>query len=338
MKRATYVTWSDLRVVLLTLVSLGLLALGVWLVGGERGLFERKYTLDTYMEGVHGLRTGAPVRLAGVNVGTVQAIEFIEPAEVDSLDALFRRQYGDSLGSRNLRVRLSVERRVQNRITTSSTAKIGTIGLLGDKYVGLDVGRPEDPVLRSGQTMLDEPPLDYEALIARSAAAVDELVKSISNGERIVAAVAEGQGTLGLLINDDQLYRAWMDLSHKGVQTLAAIESGEGALGRLLNDPTLYNEMVATTDELQRLTAQIEGGQGTIGKLLRDPELYRRMTDVVARADSLLDRIDAGQGTAGRMLNDQGLYERLDKLVVDMQNLVEDIRNNPRKYFNIKVF
>jgi phospholipid/cholesterol/gamma-HCH transport system substrate-binding protein len=337
-KRATYVTWSDLRVVLLTLVSLALLALGVWLVGGQLGLFERKYTLDTYMEGVSGLRTGAPVRLAGVNVGTVQTINFIEPSEVDSLDALFRRLYGDSLGSRNLRVRLSVERRVQNRITGSSTAKIGTVGLLGDKYVGINVGQPEDPVLRSGEIVLDEPPLDYEALIARGAAAVDELVKSISNAERIVAAVAEGQGTLGLLVNDDQLYRAWMDLSHKGAETLVAIESGEGALGRLLNDPTLYNEMVETTDELQRLTGQIEGGQGTIGKLLRDPELYQRMTNVVARADSLLDRIDAGQGTAGRMLNDQSLYERLDKLVVDMQHLIEDIRSNPRKYFNMKVF
>jgi phospholipid/cholesterol/gamma-HCH transport system substrate-binding protein len=337
-KRATYVTWSDLRVVLLTVVSLGLLALGVWLVGGERGLFHRKYVIDTYMEGVHGLRTGAPVRLAGVNVGTVQSIAFIDPSQVDSLDARFRKLYGDSLGSRNLRVRLSVERRVQNRITTSSTAKIGTIGLLGDKYVGIDVGRPDDPVLRTGDIMLDEPPLDYEALIARGAAAVDELVKSISNGERIVAAVAEGQGTLGLLINDDQLYRAWMDLSHKGAETLSAIESGEGALGRLLNDPTLYNEMVETTDELQQLTAQIEGGQGTIGKLLRDPELYQRMTNVVARADSLLDRIDAGQGTAGRMLNDQSLYERLDKLVVDLQHLLEDIRANPRKYFNVKVF
>jgi phospholipid/cholesterol/gamma-HCH transport system substrate-binding protein len=337
-KRATYVTWSDLRVVLLTVVSLVLLTLGVWFVGGERGLFHRKYVLDAYMEAVSGLRTGAPVRLAGVNVGTVQSIAFIEPSQVDSLDGVFRRVFGDSLGDRNLRVRLSVERRVQNRITTSSTAKIGTIGLLGDKYVGIVVGRPDDPILRNGDIVLDEPPLDYEALIERGAAAVDELVKSISNGERIVAAVAEGQGTLGLLINDDQLYRAWMDLSRKGVQTLAAIESGEGALGRLLNDPTLYNEMVETTDELQRLTAQIEGGQGTIGNLLKNPELYVRMTNVVARADSLLDRIDAGQGTAGRMLNDQSLYERLDKLVVDLQNLIQDIRDNPRKFFNLKVF
>ena len=62
------------------------------------------------------------------------------------------------------------------------------------------------------------------------------------------------------------------------------------------------------------------------------------MTNVVTRADSLLDRIDAGQGTAGRMLNDQSLYERLDKLVVDMQHLLEDIRANPRKYFNLKIF
>jgi phospholipid/cholesterol/gamma-HCH transport system substrate-binding protein len=96
--------------------------------------------------------------------------------------------------------------------------------------------------------------------------------------------------------------------------------------------------MVETTNELQQVTSQIEAGQGTIGKLLQDPELYQRMTNVVARADSLLNRLDTGQGTAGRMLNDQSLYERLDKLVVDMQQLIEDIRENPRKYFKLKVF
>jgi phospholipid/cholesterol/gamma-HCH transport system substrate-binding protein len=337
-KRSTYVTWSDLRVVLLTVVSLTLLVLGVYFVGAQVGLFARKYTLYTYMESVSGLRTGAPVRLAGVNVGTVEAIDFIDPSQVDSLDDVFRRQYGDSLGFRSLRIRLALDRAVQDKVTRSSTAKIGTIGLLGDKYVGLDVGQPEDPVLKEGQTILNEPPLDYEALIARGARAVDELVKSISNSQRIVAAVAEGQGTLGLLINDDQLYEAWMELSRKGAQTLARIEAGEGALGRLLNDPTLYNEMVEMTNELQALTTRIEGGEGTIGKLLRDPDLYQRMTLVVARADSLLTELDSGRGTAGRLLNDEALYERLNKMVVDAQNLLNDIRENPRKYLNLTIF
>jgi phospholipid/cholesterol/gamma-HCH transport system substrate-binding protein len=337
-KRATYVTWADLRVVLLTVVSLALLVLGVYFVGSRLGIFARKYALYTYMENVSGLRTGAPVRLAGVNVGTVDAVEFIEPSQVDSLDRLFQRQYGQPLGNRNLRVRLAVDRRVQGRITASSTAKIGTVGLLGDKYVGLDVGLPEDPELKDGQTVMNEPPLDYEALIARGAAAVDELVKSISNSQRIVAAVAEGHGTLGLLINDDQLYRAWMDLSEKGARTLGRIESGEGALGRLLNDPTLYAEMVETTNELQALTNRIESGEGTIGKLLRDPDLYQRMTGIVNRADSLLTLVESGQGTAGRMLSDDALYERLNKMVVDAQNLLNDIRDNPRKYLNLTIF
>lgn len=338
MKRSTYLTWSDLRVAALTLVSLVLFALGVWFVGGKTGLFATNYQLDTYMETVSGLQTGAPVRLAGVSVGSVEEIQFIDTLAVDSLNALYQRLYSDSLGARNLRVRLAVDTDVQDRITASSTAKIGTIGLLGDKYVAIDVGEPEDPVLRDGDVLFDEPPLDYEALIARGAAAVDELVQSISNAERIVAAVAEGEGTLGLLVNDDQLYRAWMDLSDKGAQTMALIAGGEGALGRLLNDPTLYREMVEVTGELRDLAERIEAGEGTIGRLMQDPTLYTRMTGVVARADSLLTQLDAGQGTAGKMLNDDSLYESLNKFVVDTQKLLNDIRENPRKYLNLKVF
>ena len=337
MRGATYITWSDLRVVLLTLASLVVFALGVYFVGRQTGIFSRKYDLYTYMENVSGLQTGAPVRLAGVNVGSVEAIDFIDPEAADSLDALFR-ELGDSLGNRNLEVRLAVDTDVQDRITRSSTAKIGTIGLLGDKYVAIEVGQPEDPVLKDGDIVLNEPPLDYEALIARGAAAVDELVQSISNTEQIVAKVNEGQGTLGLLINDDQLYQDWVELSHKGAQTLARIESGEGALGRLLNDPTLYHEMVELTTELQQLAGQIDQGQGTVGRLLRDETLYTRMTDVVQRTENVLDRINRGEGTAGKLLNDEALYERLNKFVVDTQTLINDIRENPRKYFNLQVF
>jgi phospholipid/cholesterol/gamma-HCH transport system substrate-binding protein len=337
-KRASYITWSDLRVVLLTAVSLVLFALGVYFVGSQVGLFARKYTLYTFMDNVSGLQTGAPVRLAGVNVGTVEAIEFIDPTHADSLDRLYRQLYADSLGERNLRVRLAVHTGVQDRITTSSTAKIGTIGLLGDKYVAIDVGEPEDPVLEEGQIVLNELPLDYEALIERGADAMEELVKSISNTEQILAKVNEGQGTLGRLVNDDQLYQDWVELSAKGAATLAQIESGEGALGRLLNDPTLYREMVEVTGELRHLAHQVETGQGTVGKLLNDETLYRRMTETVVRAENILNRVEGGQGTAGKLLNDDDLYEQLNKFVVDTQNLINDIRENPRKYLNLKVF
>lgn len=340
MKRSTYITWSDVRVILLTATSLALFALGVYFVGNKVGLFSRKYSLVTYMENVSGLQTGAPVRLAGVNVGTVEAIRFIEPADVDSLDQLYRSFYGDSLGlgERNLEIRLSVDTGVRDKITTSSTAKIGTVGLLGDKYVAIDVGEPEDPMLREGQVLLNQPPLDYEALIARGAAAVDELLVSISNAEQIVAKVNAGQGTLGRLINDDDLYQDFRELSARGAGTLARIEQGEGALGRLLNDPTLYNEMVAVTTELQQLANAVQSGRGTIGKLLEDPALYRRMTDVVIRAETLLDQVDTGGGTAAKLLHDDDLYERLNKFVVDTQSLLVDFRENPRKYLNLEIF
>jgi phospholipid/cholesterol/gamma-HCH transport system substrate-binding protein len=337
-KRSSYLTWADLRVVALTVVSLVLFALGTWFVGSRVGLFTTKYRLYTFMETVSGLQTGAPVRLAGVNVGTVEAIDFIEPGEADSLDALYRRLYADSLGGRNLRVRLAVDTDVRERITRSSTAKIGTIGLLGDKYVSVDVGEPEDAALAEGDVLRNELPLDYEALIARGAAAVDELVLSIENAQQIVAKVNAGEGTLGRLVNDDELYRDFVELSTRGAATMARLESGEGALGRLLNDPTLYREMVETSRELQALADRVAAGEGTLGSLVQDPTLYRRMIEVVDRTDAVLDQVESGEGTAGKLLTDEDLYEQLQRFVTDTQNLVNDIRENPRKYLNLTIF
>jgi phospholipid/cholesterol/gamma-HCH transport system substrate-binding protein len=70
-----------------------------------------------------------------------------------------------------------------------------------------------------------------------------------------------------------------------------------------------------------------------------DDSLYANLNSTSARADSLLASIESGEGTLGQMLTDQELYESLLKLLVDVQAIVQELRDNPRKYVPpIKVF
>jgi phospholipid/cholesterol/gamma-HCH transport system substrate-binding protein len=71
---------------------------------------------------------------------------------------------------------------------------------------------------------------------------------------------------------------------------------------------------------------------------VQDPTLYRRMIEVVDRTDAVLDQVESGEGTAGKLLADEDLYEQLQRFVTDTQNLVNDIRENPRKYLNLTIF
>lgn len=338
MRKSSPMTWAELRVGILVIVGLSVFILAVLTLGGRTGVFEEKYTLYTLMPSVSGLKQGAPVRLAGVTVGNVEEVEFIDAVARDSLARRMLEAYGDSLGERAVRVRFSVNRNVQEKVTRSSRVKTGTVGLLGDKYLDLEVGDPRQPSLQEGDIVLNEKPIDYEGLIARAAEGVEELVGSLEGSRQIIASVNRGDGTLGRLINDPDLYNEWMRLSEEGTGVLNRMQEGEGTLPALLNDRGLYEQLVRTTSDLEGLTTQIRGGEGTLGRLVQDQALYEELVGTIREGQSLINRIESGDGTMAKFINDPDLYEQLNKFVVDAQTLIRDMQENPRKYINLQIF
>jgi phospholipid/cholesterol/gamma-HCH transport system substrate-binding protein len=75
-----------------------------------------------------------------------------------------------------------------------------------------------------------------------------------------------------------------------------------------------------------------------VGKLLRDDAVYDRLLAASSRLDSLVAGLQAGQGTAGALLKDESVYADLHKTLLDVQFLLQDIRENPKKYVTFKVF
>ena len=338
MKRSSFLTWSELKVGILVVITVLLFITAVFTLGGRTGFFTDKYPLYTLMPSISGLTAGAPVRLAGVGVGSVDEVRFIDESSRDSLADRFRSAYGDSLGDRAVIVKFSVDRDVQDKVTRSSRVKIGTVGLLGDKYLDLEVGDPRDPTLQAGDIVINERPIDYEGLIARAAEGVEELVGSLEGSRLLIERINEGQGTLGKLINDPELYNEWLRLSERGTNLLQEIQAGEGTLPALLNDRQLYDDLVTTTADLQGLTSEIRQGEGSLGALIRDRELYEQLVQTVREGETLIEQMQGGEGTVARMISDPALYERLNRFVVDAQELVNDIQQNPRKYINLQIF
>lgn len=338
MRRSTFITWAELRVGILVVVGLAVLLAAILTLGGRTGIFESRYNLHTLLGTASGLQSGAPVRLAGVNVGTVNSVEFIRSTARDTLEARFLQAYGDSLGDRAVLVEFSVNVEVQDKLTRSSRAKVGTVGLLGDKYLDLEVGDPRDSMLIEGDIVLNALPIDYEGLIERAAEGVDELVSSLEGTRELVSRLNRGEGTLGRLMTDPALYDEWVALSAKGTNLLESMQTGDGTLPALLNDRQLYDQLVATTADLQALTGQIREGEGTLGRLVQDPALYDELVVSVQEGKELIAELRDGDGTMARLVQDPELYERLTKFVLEAEHLIADIQSDPKKYINLKVF
>ena len=98
MKRATFITWEQLKVGGIILVALAILTVAVFKLGEAANLFSKRYTLVALLPSANGLRVGGSVTVAGQLAGTVAAIDFLPP---------------DADTSRNLKVTVQIDQAVQ---------------------------------------------------------------------------------------------------------------------------------------------------------------------------------------------------------------------------------
>ena len=85
MKRATFITWEQLKVGGMILVALAILTVAVFKLGEAANLFSKRYELVAFLPSANGLRVGGSVTVAGQLAGTVSSIDFLAPGFVDDL-------------------------------------------------------------------------------------------------------------------------------------------------------------------------------------------------------------------------------------------------------------
>src|SRR5579871_3554889 len=110
MPRTRSLAWSELKLGVLTIVALIVAAVTIFAVMGTKGLFWQRYTLKTRFPNIAGLKAGSPVRVAGVEVGSVTDTVF----NGDQVDVIF-----------------DLNKSVRSRVTSNSVAVLGSVSLLG---------------------------------------------------------------------------------------------------------------------------------------------------------------------------------------------------------------
>jgi phospholipid/cholesterol/gamma-HCH transport system substrate-binding protein len=343
MPRTRSLAWAELKIGLLSLVALAIAAVFIFLLTGANGFFWQRYPIKTVFPEVAGLKEGAPVRVAGVEVGSVVGIEFV----------------GD-------RVEVSMEVLKENRprITNTSHATLGSVSLLGEAAVDLTASSAGTPIQDWGYVRSQRASGSLASVADSATAGLEEatelmqdiragrgtlgrlftddalyreLTSLVSSAEVVANNVNQGRGTLGRLVNDPTAARA-LESSMENLQAMTArIRAGEGSLGKLLNDDSLAASMKSATANLDAFTGRINRGEGTIGKLATDRALYDRMNSVSERLDKVVTALQAGEGTAGQLLRDKQLYENMNGTMAELRDLVAAIRKDPKRFLNVRV-
>lgn len=281
---------------------LALFTLGVMIeVVEDWNPFERKSVYTTYFKAVVGLKVGDPVMVAGVNVGRVTAIRIV--------DSQVRTDFEVSEGT---------------VIKSDAVATIGQTSLLGGTFLGLNFGSPEAKPLPAGGVVTSRDAISIADLLDsfnRNQNETFAMVKDILRESRepfvnllqrlesVAVKVDRGQGTIGRLVNEDELYVELNRTATQLRQIIGDVQRGQGTIGKLVVDPSLYENANASAEQLRKIAEKINAGEGTIGKLVNDDAVYNELSDALADIRQIVAKVNAGEGSLGKLVNDPALYD-----------------------------
>ena len=306
----------EVKVGLLVVVAFVILGVAVFLVSERRNLFALKNRYYIQFETVLGLAPGSPAQLNGVTVGSVQKV--VLPESVDE---------------KLLTVWINVDRRYGDRVREDSTARIKTLGLLGDKFIEISSGSPESPLIPSGGYVPAAPPTDVEKLLATGGDAVQNTVAISYSLRNILARMEAGEGLLGELLADSEAGRTakqGLVAIMEGVRDITLqIQSGQGTLGQLIMDDGLAVELEASVERFNGALTSLEEGEGLITDLLHNTETRDRVQALLLNLDkttaslsAAAEQLSSGEGLLPAMMNDEELAQQM---LGDLQQMLQNL-------------
>ncbi len=335
-------------------VSLALIvfAVAVMAISKESRLFTRKLHYWTQFENTGGLAQGSPVRLVGVQIGSVESIDFPQ-----------------DLRETKIRVNISVDQSYASRIRAGTQAFLKSLTYLSqDKYIELTPGDPDraplpangfieagtsvwEETLQQSQSIADDVKeitaslRDLLVAINRGGGIVQEMIHnpefgrqgvtdlegSLSSMRKVLEGVEKGRGLAGAVLTDEAFAKKEKENLDTALtrfrSVLEKVDSDQGLVGQLVSPEgkgaQVAEDLRATASSLRSAAANLEKGKGLLGRLMSDDayadRLLKKIDGAAGHAESILRKVDSGKGTAGGIVNDPSVYEGLKDVVSGFQ-------------------
>jgi phospholipid/cholesterol/gamma-HCH transport system substrate-binding protein len=291
----------------------------LWLA--RRG-FSKSYPEYTRFSWGQNVKPGQPVNLAGVQVGYVDAVELDETGY--------------------LNVKLSIDR--GRRIPQGTTATVANEGFFGDKSIALTPCTASPPPITADTSAPTTAPMTptcrFNGFIApgdsipagRAAPSMDALLMRVDSVSGALSDVAKTVKIEFVQEGGIQDLRKTIASTNALVQQLNTV-AAEQSRGLTLTMNALRSRIGAI--DSMALDSTVRGMQTTTRNLAT---LTSNLDTTTAKLNQVMTQLQTGNGTAAKLLNDPGVYNNLRELLGRMDSLMTDIKANPKRYINVKVF
>lgn len=290
---------KEVLIAIAVIVSIGLLYWGINYLKGVN-LFTPTNYYTVSFEKVNGLKVSAPVTINGFQVGLVSNVSY---------------DYNDG----NIDVELSLDKKL--RLPVGSEAMIET-DMLGTSTIALVLSNEKDNFYEVGA---DIPGKLQGGLMDNVS---NELLPSVS---QLLPKVDSILASVNNLLANPAL--------NESVTRLDQITSNLEQLTSQLNKsvPGIFNNVNTLTEDLKTVSGNLSDMTTELNAVPLDSTM-RSINETMANLKEITDALKSDNSSLGLLMNDNGLYNHLDQTVLSLDSLFKDIKTNPKRYINVKVF
>lgn len=297
---------KELKTGLLAVFAITTFILGYNYLKGSN-LLQKERVFYAVYDNVEGLSQSSGVMINGLRVGRVKEIK------ID-------KETG------NLIVQFNVENNFE--FSKSSIAQIYGGGIIGGKSLAIVPDFESAIMAQTGDTLKSE---------------IDEGIMELVNNrlsplQMKIESAVEGVDSLMVSVNDVLDVNSRENLK-KSIDDLNKITSSFAVSAESLQNILSGNEekLNRTFDNLD-VTAQNFATLSDSLSQLNLNQLVGELETTIANFKTLSENLSNGEGTLGKLLNDDTVYENIEYATRQLEELLQDIKLNPKRYINISVF
>ncbi|MDB3977431.1 MlaD family protein [Flavobacteriaceae bacterium] len=298
---------KEVKTAVLAIGSILLFIFGYSFLKGTN-LLDKDRTFYVTYDNVQGLAKASPVTINGLMVGKVK-------------DIVFLNQKGKLLVSFSIR-------KSDFKFSKNSLVRIYSSSLLGDKSLGIYPQYDPENMAVSGDTLVGS--VEDDMLVAVTKA-LGPLEKKVNNTLT----------TLDVLLHSitdvlDPKTRVNLQQTIANLNTtMESLNGASNSLNTLLQDNT--TKLNNTFTNLDKMATNFNSLSDSLSKL-ETGKLFTELQNVVTHFDNITSALENGEGSMGQLLKDEQLYQNLKGASKQLDELLEDVKLNPKRYIHISVF
>lgn len=311
---------KEVKVGVIVIVAVAFFIWGFSFLKGK-DLFEKTYTYYAVYNSVDGLSVSAPVLVNGIKVGSVSDIRFINDTNT------------------NILVELKINKNFL--IKNSSVAEIFSADLMGTRAIHI-IQSNSNKYYRPNDTLLSSVEADLKTQVSAQVLPLkkkaEDLIKSIDSVMVVVQSIFDKQTRYNIARSFESIRLTVENLERTSISLDTLVQSEKYALTRIIANVESITENFRNNNEL---ISNVMKNLSALSDSLQQANIKQTIINAniaLTEATKIIDKINKGEGSLGMLIHNEQLYTNLEKSSKNLDLLLKDIRENPKRYVHFSLF